>query len=505
MNAETFKTLPYEHQWQTLERMWNWKAYALLWEMGTGKSKLVLDNAAWLHRAGKITRLLILAPKGVYSNWAAREIPTHLPDWCERLVVKWRALHTSGWLQEWIALSSPANVGRLKVVVMNIEALSTRKGFKFAHEFCGAGQTMCVVDESTSIKNYTAARAKAACQLGELCEFRRILTGTPTPRDPLDLWAQFRFLSGSGGHLLGHSTWFSFRERYAKVVKVRLGNRAPFPMVVGWRNQDELATRLAEYSSRVRKEECLDLPPKVYQIREVEATTEQVRVYQEMAEDLMTYIGGERIDVTLTLVKLQKLQQIMAGFLIDNEGTVHELPHNRLDALVEVIEEIDPSEPVIIWAHYRAAIEQIAARLRKEYPADVAATYFGDTSEDDRELAVEQFQAGQVRFFIGNPQTAGYGLTLTRGSHVIYYSRGYDWAQRSQSEDRCHRIGQEKKVLYLDLLTPGSIEVDILEALRAKMTLTAGLLREKVPDWIGPLARRSTPSASESTGASSSP
>lgn len=489
LNLEQFKTVPYEHQWKTLDCSWNLPAFGLFWEMGTGKTKTILDNAAWLHRAGKISRLLVIAPKGVYVNWISREIPTHLPDGCNALVVKWQPNQTQAWLREWNRLGWAASVGRLKVFVMNVEALSTTKGETYATEFCkaGSGDVLCVVDESTTIKSWKAVRTKAACRVGALCKYRRILTGTPTPRDPLDLWSQFKFLSGAGDHLLGHETWFSFRARYARMQTVWLGRRT-VQLVLGWRHKEELADRVARHSSRIRKEECLDLPPKIYEIREVEATPEQVKAYSEMAEDLMTYLDGVRIDATIALVKLQKLQQIMCGFAMDRYEVVHELKHNRLDELVRVIDEIDPDESVIVWAHYCEAIMRIWERLTKEYPESTTVTYYGETSEKDREQAIRMFQNGEARFFVANPQSGGYGLTLTRGSHVIYYSRGYDWAQRSQSEDRCHRIGQEKKVLYVDLITPGSIEVEILEALRNKMTLTADLLREKAQEWIGPLA-----------------
>jgi hypothetical protein len=490
VSIAVFKTIPYEHQYKTVDCSWNLPAYGLFWEMGTGKSKTALDTAAYLFRAGKIARLMILAPKGVYSNWFLREIPAHLS--VDHVVVKWQANHTGLWLAEWAALDQAKNVGRLKVFVQNIEALSTERGEDFAKAFCSGGQVLCVVDESTTIKSPKAARTKAAIRVGELCQYRRILTGTPTPRDPLDLWSQFRFLSGRGYHLLGQPTWMSFRNRYANLKEVRLGGRAPFKIVLGWRYKEELAQKLAEHSSRIRKEECLDLPPKIYQVREVEPTEEQVRVYREMSEDFMTTLDDTRIDASIVLTKMQKLQQVMSGFMIDADEVVHELPHRRLDALVEAIEEIDPSESVVIWANYRAAIQRIFDRLREAFPTDGAVTYYGDTSEKDRDTAVETFQQGKRRFFIANPATGGYGLTLTRASHVIYYSRGYDWAQRSQSEDRCHRIGQQShKVVYLDLICPDSIEVEILEILRNKMTLTASLLREKAQDWVSPLARRS--------------
>ena len=255
-----FKTKPYAHQLRALEMSWDKKCFAYFMEMGTGKSKVLIDNTAILYDNGKINGVLIVAPKGVYKNWYSSEIPTHLPDHIEKNMVLWQANITK---QQQKYLDSLFKTGTdLHILIMNVESLSTKKGVDFAARFLNSHRTMMAIDESTTIKNPEAKRTKNICQLGLATKYNRILTGSPVTKSPLDLYKQCDFLTPE---LLGHSSYYSFRTRYAVMRTANFGGRS-VQIVVGYRNLEELSEKLKEFSYRVLKDrgEGLGAPVNIY-------------------------------------------------------------------------------------------------------------------------------------------------------------------------------------------------------------------------------------------------
>ena len=187
-----FKTPPYKHQMDALERSWNKESFAYFMEMGTGKTKVLIDNMAMLYDKGRIDGALIIAPKGVISTWYNQELPTHLPDHIEKVTVMWQA-NINKKQQE--KLNRLFETGHdLHILVMNVEAFSTDKGKKFAEKFLRSHKTIIALDESTTIKNPKAQRTKNIISLRHLSVYRRILTGSPVTRNPLDLFTQCYFL-----------------------------------------------------------------------------------------------------------------------------------------------------------------------------------------------------------------------------------------------------------------------------------------------------------------------
>ena len=273
-----FKTKPYEHQLKALEKSWAQKTYALFMEMGTGKSKVLVDNIAMLYDRGAIKGALIVAPKGVYKNWHDIEIPVHLPEHVEHTKVLWEPTQTK---KKQLELDTLFDGGAdLKVLIMNIEAFSTNKGLDFAHSFLNIflGKALIGIDESTTIKNPTAKRTKNILKIGNLASYRRILTGSPVTKSPLDLYSQCEFLDP---YHLGHQSYYSFRARYANMVKRNFGGRS-VQIVASYRKLDELTDKLEKFSYRVLKEDCLDLPPKVFTTRTVDLSEEQTKMYLTM-------------------------------------------------------------------------------------------------------------------------------------------------------------------------------------------------------------------------------
>ena len=473
-----FKMEPYAHQLVAIQRGWEREEYGYFMEMGTGKSMVAIVTAAMLHDAGKITGMLVVAPKGVYRNWSDKEIPQHMPDHVPLRVAVWRNPLTKKVKEKINDLFVPND--DLNILVINIDALITKNGNMVCEKFLRSRNVLFIMDESTLIKNAGAQRTQAAIKLGELARYRRILTGSPVTKSPLDIYSQCAFLDP---HLLGFTSFYTFKNHYADLETVRLSGHS-FMKVTGYKNTDELRDSLKSFTYRVTKDECLDLPDKIFLRREFDMTKEQKKVYKQMKEDALAFLeGGEALSSTSVLTQLLRLHQISCGHFPTDDGEVFPLKHNRLRELVETIEETGGK--VIIWANYRADIFLILAELNKLYPGQTV-TYFGDTKDDDRQLAVQSFQDpdSNIRFFLGNTQTGGYGITLTEASTVVYYSNNYDLEKRLQSEDRAHRIGLEHAVTYIDLVCRGTIDERIIDALRNKISLANSITGDAWKEWI---------------------
>jgi SNF2 family DNA or RNA helicase len=447
-------------------------------EMGTGKSKVLVDNIAMLYDKGKINAALIVAPKGVYRNWERQEIPTHMPEHIVYNVVTWSPVTTKKQQNENMKLFKHGD--QLTIFLMNIEAFSTKKGLDIAQRFLLAHQTLMAIDESTTIKSPTARRTKNVLKLRNYAKYRRILTGSPVTKSPLDLYTQCYFLDP---FYLDFSSYYTFRNRYASMVDRNVGSHS-FKLVTGYVRLDELNDKLNKFSYRVLKEDCLDLPDKVYMKRFVAMTPEQTKLYEEMKKHALAELDGKMTSAASALAQMVRLHQITCGHLATDDGEVTQVKNNRIDELLDVIEEVNGK--VIIWAIYRHDIRQIENTLAEKYGKDSVKSFYGDTADSDRQDIVNAFQdrESNLRFFVGNPRTGGYGLTLTASHTVVYYSNSYDLEIRLQSEDRAHRIGQKEKVTYVDLISERTIDEFIVKNLRAKINLATKVLGEDLKKWL---------------------
>jgi SNF2 family DNA or RNA helicase len=473
-----FKTKPYDHQKSALERSWYKDEFAYFMEMGTGKSKVLVDNIAVLYNKGSIDGALIIAPKGVYRNWYSQEIPNHLPSHVENKTILWTATTSKTKDKEYQQLFKVDY--DLHILVMNVEAFSTKKGLEFATKFLNCHKTIMAVDESTTIKTPTAKRTKAICALGKLAKYRRILTGSPVTKSPLDLYTQCEFLNEE---LLGFTSYYTFRNRYAVMKNANFGGRR-VQLVGGYQRLEELSRILKPFSDRVLKENCLDLPEKTYIERQVELTDEQKKTYETMKSAALALLKGKMATAPHVLTQLMRLHQITCGHLKNDDDTITEIKNNRITSLLELLEEVEGK--VIIWANYVYDIKQIVSAISKKYGEDSIVQYYGAVAADVRQKNIEKFQDpdSPARFFVGNPQTGGYGITLTAANNVVYYSNGYDLEKRLQSEDRAHRIGQKKAVTYVDLIAPKTVDEKIRKALRKKINIATEVMGEELRDWI---------------------
>jgi SNF2 family DNA or RNA helicase len=470
-----FKSKPFAHQSKALEMSWDKEVFAYFMEMGTGKSKVLIDNIAMLFNVGKINGALIIAPKGVYKNWFDSEIPSHMPDYVEKKVGLWRTDPNAKDLKPLFSTGA-----ELHILIMNVEAFSTKKGVLFAHKFLSCHNALIGIDESTTIKNPNAKRTKSILSLKPLSKFRRILTGSPVTKSPLDLFSQCQFLDS---WLLNQSSYYAFRTRYAVCRKINVSGRQ-VEIVVGYRNLGELSEKVKPFSYRVLKDDCLDLPPKTYTKRIIELSDEQKKVYKTMKEKAIAFLNGKMVSTATVITQLMRLHQITCGHFTSDDGDVQEIKNNRIDQLMEILEEVEGK--AVIWAHYRYDIKKIVEAISKKYGENSVVTYYGDTSTDDRQKAITKIQDkdSSVRFIVGTPQTGGYGITLTGASTMIYYSNGYDLEKRQQSEARIDRIGQEKPMTYIDIIAEGTVDDKIVQSLRKKVNIATEVMGEKLKEWI---------------------
>jgi SNF2 family DNA or RNA helicase len=473
-----YKTKPYAHQEEALQRSYDKKNFAYFMEMGCGKSKVLIDNIYWLCQNRLIDTAIIVAPKGVYMNWVNNEIPTHMPEDMDPEIYLWKANSTRN--EKKRLTEGVSNRNKFRILVMNIESFVTKKAPVFLESFTHRSEFLLAIDESTTIKNPKAKRTKAIMKFGETAKYKRILTGSPITQSPLDLYSQCAFLNK---RLLGYDSYWSFQGRFAVVRQQRMGNHS-FNQVVGYKNLDELTQKLKIFAHRTTKKEALDLPEKIYTTRQVELTSTQEEHYHSMKKTSVIFLEeGDMVTAPEVMTRLLRLQQLLCGYLVNDDGETVELANNRIKVMMEVVEEM--TGKVIIWSRFRYDIKKIKNELSKTYGSGSVVTYYGDTSQEDRDSAIHNFQTNpETRFFVSNAQTGGRGITLTAASNVIYYSNDFNLESRKQSEDRCHRIGQHKPVLYVDLVCPNTVDVHIVKSLLEKDKIATKTLGEEVLEWL---------------------
>lgn len=494
LDSYRYKTTPFAHQDKVFKHSRDRKAFALLMEQGTGKSKVIIDTAAYLWGLGRINTLVILAPNGVHVNWAVNELPTHLPDYVDNHTAVWTSNHTKKQTAQLEKLFNPGV--HLRILCMNVEALSSKRGTEFLTKVLRSTNALLAIDESTTIKNPSAIRTKAVLRLGKMADFRRIATGTPVTRDPFDLFSQMNFLDED---ILEMPSFVAFKSRYAKlldassplIAKIMRSGARFMPQIVEqdplgrpvYQNLDELSDKIKEHSFRILKKDCLDLPDKVYARRYYEMEPEQARVYQAMK----TKLKADWKDATATalnkLTMVMRLQQIVSGYYsADEEVGLRRMfepgKNPKIEALKVLLHEIDGS--VIIWCRFIDEMEDIYNELS---PIATCALHHGGVTDKDRTEARRAFQAGEVQYLIAN-KSMSRGHTLTTATAVIYYSNEFDLEIRLQSEDRPHRIGLDHKVTYYDMECMGTVDTGVISNLRGKKDVADVITGDPDIEWI---------------------
>ena len=465
--SHNYKTQPYEHQRVALRKGATQSVFGFFMEQGTGKTKVTIDNAVYLYNMELLDTVYVIAPNSVYTNWK-KEIEIH-------------SSANNYIYQHKIDKKFYPKKDKLNWYLMNIEAFSHKSGYNKGLELVERKglTTMMVIDESTTIKNRTAKRSKNVLKLGKGVRYRRILTGTPVTKSPLDLWSQFAFLDED---LLGFKSFYTFRAHYCIMESRPVAGNRRIEFPVNYINLEQLEEKILPYTHRVLKKDCLDLPPQIWQRRNIFLSNEQRNAYEILKEHARVVIQDKQSSIHNKLTEIAKLQQVCSGFLYSDDGKLVELSNAKLDELLNIIEEIEGK--IIIWATFRHSIQKIAETLQKKYGEKSVASLYGDTKK--RSEVVDNFNDPRgSRFLVSNPSVGGYGLTLNASSYQIFFNNSYNLEERLQAEARNHRSGQKAdKVTYIDLVAIKTIDEFIIKALKEKITISAKTLGEEVLDFL---------------------
>lgn len=474
-----FKVPPFEHQRQALQKGYNLKNFAYLMEMGTGKSKATVDNAGILFMLGEIDRMAVIAPKSAYEDWVEKHFPENFPY--DYKTHTWRGWGTK---TEQANFDFTMRSDKFKVLTINMEAFSSDSSpcHGVLRNFLQAGKSMATVDESTGIKNQGAKRTEAIIQHGTMAEYRRILTGSPITKSPLDAYSQFDFLQNG---LIGHRNFFAYRSKYCLMKRVDPKNsrdRRAFP--VAYRNLEQLRDKIRPWSFRVLKRDCLDLPPKTWVMRKTQMSELQEKLYESMRLTGTVYHRGKISTAEQAMTRVLRCHQISCGHLVYDDGTIEEISDNKIQDLLSIADET--ASQLVIWSQYKYDIARLYTALEKKYGRGCCVQYYGDVPHDQRIQNRKMFEAGEARFFLGNTQTGARAINeLAVADTMIYYSNNWSLDLRLQSEDRTHRYGQQSdKCLYIDQATPGTIDIKIIQALRDNIDVATTINGDNYKEWL---------------------
>lgn len=476
-----FKHPPFDHQATALLLGRDAKSFAYFMDQGTGKTKVLLDDAAHNYREGHINFLLVLCPNSVKTNYPT-EIETHLAPDIPCSYGVWYSGPNKDQKEKLGKFLAGLTEDKLHIFVANVDALRVKRFYDLIEGITKTKDVMIAVDESTRIKKSTAQRTKRATALRKGCKLARIMTGTPIIKTPLDAFGQLRFLDED---ILGYSSFYAFRNNYAI-----MGGFGGY-QVQSYQNIDDLERRIRSCSFRVEKHECLDLPEKMYAKRTIEMTNKQAIAYSEM-RDISSLFLQDFVDehgeltAQIKLAQLLRLQQITSGFLpiVDDVGTTIDTQFIGADSpkikeALSIIEECN--HKVIVWGRFKPELYELYNQI-----SDEAVIFTGDQNDEERQWAREAFQDpdSNVRVFIGQVATGGVGINLFRGQTVIYLSNSFSTEDRVQSEDRAHRIGTQFSVQYIDLIVEGTVDELIVDTLRGNKRLSDVIMGDAIREWI---------------------
>jgi len=472
---------PYAHQVEACQRSAGKEAFAYLMAMRTGKTKVTIDDWQQTSDVRRGAGLLVVAPAGSYRVWET-ELQKHLePNVLDRAIIStWDSKDGISSIEPVLARKDKS---RPRILIANVEAFSTVDAIRqgCAHFLQETRHPTFAVDESTTIKNWDANRAKTIRILRPMAARTRILSGLPTPRSPLDIWGQFEFLKPG---LLNFVSYKAFEDRYAVVRHMRVGGNYSIRVPVRYKDTiEELWEKLSPHSYRKRLEECADVPDKLYVTREVEMTPQQERMYREMEAEATTELGDDiymsaQQRVTLNL----RLHQLCCGWATDEAGNVHEVPTNRPQELLNLLEEHDGK--AIVWCSYARDLQRIVTMIERQFGPGSTAQFWGG-NKPTREEDSRRFKGDDAcRFMVATPGAGGRGRDWSEASLIVYYSNADNLEHRDQSEERASSVAKRDRVTIVDFATRNTVEWKIIYAMRRKMDLATVVLGDPPREWV---------------------
>lgn len=494
---------PYPHAIAVLNKKWGRKSFALHHDMGTAKTRTEIDYGCALRMEGKINAMLVLVKLSGRRNWKEQfNGPMSIAK--VMYVEGWAPIPADVYLpstdykrqfEQW--LNTPHD---FKVMVAGIESLSQGGMSGMVEQFLRKhGPVFAVIDEAHMIANHKAERTQKCYEFRPLCEYRDTATGTPISTGPLNLFGQFEWLDPE---IIGIGDFYAYRNRYAIVVEEKTKAGKKYPLVVGYRNLDELTATVAPYTDEVRKADVLDLPPKNYLPDvDITLTKEQRTLYDKIKKDGAYSFKGQGEQVVQNVLELAlRLHQVAQGFMptytdtpyigragddrIRRVATWHPvIPVRRNPKIIELADICTANRQFIIWCSYRAALDAIATVLGEDQPNAGIVQIHGDVSEADRAAYRARYQKGDVKFMLGNTATGGQSDTWTACETMLYFDNSEKLIDRLQSEDRAHRGGLDHVVDYVDFVATGTVDVLRMRSIQEKMDL-AEYIRRNIRDAV---------------------
>jgi len=464
-----FKRKPRQHQSNALDFVYGEESAALFMDMGTGKTKVVIDLVCQYYRENKVSCLIVVCPKNLVQNWAD-EFAMDKWDKVEAEVV---ALEGSGSkkarsLEKCVAMMQ--NSDKLHVIITNYDCLLNTQVKLALTKILSSADTLVACDESTYIKNPQAKRTKHLVSMRDLAQHRLVLTGSPVTEAPTDVFGQYQFIDPT---VYGNS-FVAFRAEYCDMGGFE-GRQ-----IIGYKNIAKFQQKLYKKAFRVQKSECMDLPPKIYVERPFTMSDEQRELHTKMANEMVAELRGEEFSVNMAMTKIMRLQEISSGYIKQGDTIKHLTKGNpKMDALMELLDEAS-DQKIIIWCREHEEIRNVVAALearelaaKKRLPkSNVMAPVFqfhGEVKDKDRDANKKAFIAHPGKaYMVMNPQSGGMGLTLVCATMMIYYSNLFSMKDREQSEDRAHRDGQTKSVTIVDLYAKDSVDEHVMKILKRK-------------------------------------
>lgn len=418
----------------------------------TGKSLPAIYFAVNKYLTGKVKRVLVITPASVKETFA-EEIKKHTSLSYEIL---------SGDLkQRKLQLKNTTTF----FVIVNYDILS-----KMQKELKASQSGMCILDEVSYCKSFRSKRSRAVYNITKDIPYKIGLTGTLLANRVPDIFSPFRIVEPS---IFGYSFW-NFKLEYCVMKEIFMGHRS-FMKIIDFKNLEDLHKKIFSISILKKKEFCLNLPPKIYEVRKIEMPLSLKKIYNEMKKKLYLEFENGEVTAVNALVKVMKLSQITSGFVFDDVGKVIELDKNpKLNELMSFLDEVD--EKTIIWCRFKYSLRKIYQKLK-----DRAVLFSGDTKEKDKMKMINTFNNDpKTQFFIGSI-SLGIGINLPVATLAIFHESTFNLGERIQSEGRCYRQGQiGKKVTFVDLLVKDSIDEVIYKTLQEKEDLS-----KKVLEYLG--------------------
>lgn len=455
------------HQVTAIAKMLPSRVGALFMDMGTGKTRTVIELIKIRH--GKFDRVFWFCPvslkRTIYQEWKKHT------DLADHLIKVWDDKVASDHLPT-----------EAIIHIIGIESMSSSDRVVAAYHAFVTEQSFVIVDESSYIKGYQSLRSQRLTALSAKSRYRLILTGTPFTQGAVDLFAQMSFLSTK---ILGYTSFYSFAANHLE-YEMRVndrGYRVRTGHIIRAHNVEYLAAKIAPYTYQVSKDECLDLPDRLYESRYFDMTDEQYEYYQQAKREILLDLDYEDWSSIAIFHLFTSLQAIVCGFwtrTVPQTGEKQHLTfyHRRIRLLLDTIASISEAEPIIIWAKYRHSLSEMKLALTEAYGEKSYAEFHGGLSEMLRHQDLQRWKDGDARFLLATQSAGGHGLTLNEAAYAIFYADGYKYSEREQAEGRNHRIGQTRRPVYISLCCEASIDNKIAASLYRKENALAAFRQQ---------------------------